>query len=196
MNDEKSRKYARLVVANFIDVDTWNKAAWCATAFVGDLDESEPPALGIIFGNEQAGRRIFNDWLDRFGQEDELELLRVSIIEGDIPGKPPGYTVFIGTDRENYFNFLASQQFEWSGTAVLAANRFHRMTPRPDSPYLPAFKKSYQLHKEYLLFPAFGSPSNPRPEESLGIKKKLIHFLQADAIGKDDLESAILEAEA
>jgi hypothetical protein len=182
-----------VIFANFIDVDTWNSAGWRGTLFMANPQAPALPALGLFFTNKEAGRKIFKDWITRIGRKDKFELLRVSIVEGDIPGTSAGYSMYIGADPENYFAYLNDQQIDASTLVLLG--RYRRMNPRLGSPFLPGFKKSYQNRKQYLLLPAYGSTARPEPDFSLAIKKKNLCFLQSDQLGKDDIEWIVLQGD-
>jgi len=179
-------------IASFINVDTWNKAGWSGTLFAVTPKNANPPAIGFLFRDETAGRKIFTNWITRIGREDESDLIRVSIIEGDIPGHDAGYSVYVGTDAENYIAYVKEQDIDLSQSLLGLIGRFHRMHPKPDSPFLSAFKSSYAAVGHYLLIPAFGSPTQPAPAFDLAVRKKQIQFLQADGLGKDDVERVVL----
>ncbi len=71
-------------------------------AFIEDPDHIKPPIMGLVFsGDIEAGKTIFSDWLKRLGRRDAYGELRISIIEGDIPGLEPGYSVHITSDPAN-----------------------------------------------------------------------------------------------
>ena len=155
-----------------IDIDLWNKAKWRATFFM--TAEDTPPVLGLAFTNEAAAKQIFADWHDRFGDDDQYEELRVSIIEGDIPGEDHGYTVHVGPDVKG-----VSARYKASGTDIgenlmMCVSRLNRMTPPPESQNLERFKAAYRTHKTYYLAPGVvsedGTKMMPFPE--LGIFKE------------------------
>ena len=179
-------------IISFIDVDTWNEAGWSGTLFAVDLDGSAPPAIGLLFTNEAAGRTIFTDLIGRLGNQDDPELLRVSIIEGHIPGEKPGYSVYIGTDHNNYISEMKRKGKDDSTSIMAMIGRCHRMTPAPGSPFLAGFKNAYEMHKKYLLIPAFGDTRAPRPVFELAIVKKQINFLRAEGLGENDVERVVL----
>ncbi|MFO0800076.1 MAG: hypothetical protein U0804_21625 [Gemmataceae bacterium] len=186
-------KHDKVAIVSFIDVDTWNQAGWTGTVFAVDPDGEDVPCMGILFSNEAAGRKIFTNLIERLTNQDDAELLRVSIIEGDIPNEKAGYSVYLGTDYDNYVADLQRKGETFENLLAGMVGRFHRMHPVPGSPFLPGFKKSYEKHKKYLLFPAFGSPSNPRPEFKLSIGKRQINFLRADNLGQNDVERVVLK---
>lgn len=174
-----------------IDVDLWNRAKWQSTFVI--VSENLPPVLGLGFLNEQPARKIFEQWHGRYGDHDAFEELRISIIEGEITGKPPGYTVHIGTDFDNL-----KKRYRTAGLIVnpedlfLGVSRINRMNPPPESKNLEMFKQAYRHFKTYLLSPGIFNPDGPnvRPMLELGIHKNSIHFRRADEIGSNDVDAA------
>jgi len=82
----------------FIDPVKWDAARWKATAFFHDPKGVKPPCLGIVFDNIETGKEIFSDWRRRLGSVDQYDELRISIVEGEILGMGPGYSVHISSD--------------------------------------------------------------------------------------------------
>jgi hypothetical protein len=110
-----------------------------------------PPILGLGFANEDAARRIFRDWHERYGPRDEFEELRVSIIEGRIPGLAPGYSVHVGADAKNLFRRYRQLGLMTDGDLLTISSRVNRMNA-PNSPKLRAFKEAYREFKTLLSF--------------------------------------------
>jgi hypothetical protein len=173
-----------MYVTGPINVDLWNEARWRGTIFL--FFENAPPALGLAFRNEKAARQIFEDWHKRYGQGDKFEELRISIIEGEITGEQPGYTVHVSVDFEN-----TVRRYRASGLTIDVENsmfamisRINRMNPAPGSKNLGYFKDAYRHYKTYTLIPAILSSddSSAKPILDLGIFKNTIHFRQASDI--------------
>jgi len=89
-----------MFLTGFIDVEVWERAQWRGVMFLGRGPE-RPPVLGLYFENAEAGESIFRNWKKYFGDKDERDELRISIIEGDLPGQLAGYSVTIGTTLES-----------------------------------------------------------------------------------------------
>ena len=175
-------------VQSFIDPDKWNAAAWKATAFLHDPLGEKPPCLGLVFGNIEVGKRIFSDWLERLGETDRYDELRISIVEGEILGEPSGYSVYISSAPDRIAERAQAEGIGFElGTATILG-RFQRMLPQPGSPHLPRFKSEFAKHKEYLLLPV---SAETEPQFEFAIRKTGIFFRQASEITKDDLDSAV-----
>lgn len=184
-------------VASPIDVALWNKARWCATAFQVWSDRvNTPPVIGIAYLNKDPAEKIFEQWRRRYGKRDIFEELRISIIEGDVPGEPPGYTVHIGIDFENVLKRYRDAGLSVEdGSFLGSVSRLNRMTPPPGSPNLPRFKEAFRKHGEYLLVPATCNPdgSNLQFAPVLAIQKRVLYLRNTVEIGKNDIDSVVLQ---
>jgi hypothetical protein len=183
-------------IENPIDIPLWDDAEWRATAFVGW--ESSPPALGIAFLHREPAEEIFRQWHKRYGLRDEFEELRISIIEGEIVGEDPGYTVHIAIDLENVLKRYQKAGLALGDASFFSATRMNRMTPIGESPHLAFFKKSYRKHGEYLLVPATCKPdgSNLQVAPHLAIRKRVLHFRNTKDIPENDIDSVVLHSGA
>ena len=181
-------------IENPIDIPLWDKAKWRATAFVGW--EGSPPALGIAFLNPNPAEEIFKQWRQRYGARDEFEELRIAIIEGDIVGEDPGYTVHIGIDLDNILKRYRQAGLSVGDASFFSATRMNRMTPTADSTYLAWFKKSYKKHGEYLLVPTTckADGSDMRFAPHLAIRKRVLHFRNTKDIPENDIDSIVLHS--
>jgi hypothetical protein len=167
-----------------INVDLWNEARWSGILVL--QYEGHPPMLGLGFLNEKPARQIFEEWHKRYGDRDTFEELRVSIIEGEIKGEHPGYTVHIGIDFENTIKRYkdAGLKIDLENSMFMMVSRLHRMNPAPGSKNLELFKSLYRHYKTYSLIPAVMRPdgSQWKPIVDLAIIKNTVHFRQAEEI--------------
>lgn len=177
-----------------IDPALWDEAKWRATFYL--MYEDKPPVLGLGFLEEGAARKIFQQWHQRYGDRDQFEELRVSIIEGEIKGEQPGYSVHIGIDIENTIRRYreAGLTVDASNDGFLTITRIHRMNPSPGSKFLDMFKEAYRHYKTYTLIPAVLSPqaSDVKPILELGIYKSMIHFRRVEDITLNDEDYPVL----
>jgi hypothetical protein len=159
-----------------IDVELWSEAKWRATFFM--FSEASPPILGLGFLNEEPARKIFQQWHQRYGDRDEFEELRISIIEGEIKGEDRGYSVHIGADLDNTLKRYREAGLKTNNSLLLMVSRLNRMNPPPDSKNLESFKRAYRSRKTYFLIPGTcnGDGSQLRPMMELGIFKNSVHF--------------------
>jgi len=175
-----------------IDVDLWNKAKWRATFFMCYPDR--PPVLGLAYEDESAARNIFETWHQRYGENDEYEELRISIIEGEIPGGEPGYSVHVGSDPEAAIKRFRDAGYAFDDDLMMMVSRINRMTPPTGSRNLEMFKQYYKTFKTYFLAPGVISKDRQQlnPILELGIYKGKIQIRHVSEIGENDVDRVVL----
>ena len=180
-----------ILFPGLIDIAKWDAARWVATAFLHDPEGTSPPCLGLVFQNIHVGRAIFEAWLERLGTTDRYEELRIAIIEGDILGEAPGYSVHVSSDPLNTERRLKAggKSVEWDQAILMT--RFNRMSPPPDSPHLRQFKIDLQKHKRYSLIPV---STSKEPLLDCAIEKTEIHFRTVSELTKSDFDAVVLPA--
>ncbi len=180
---------SEILFQSLINVDLWNEAYWTATAFLYDPRSADPPYLGLVFENTEAGRKIFGELRDRIGAVDEFEELYISIVEGEILGEDPGYTVHISSDPLRTESRLRSEGKDFTFDEAIIVSRFHRMIPAPGSPHLSKFKSEVRVHGRYSLIPV---SSEVQPQFDCAIEKREVHFRQASDITRTDRDAVVL----
>jgi hypothetical protein len=192
--EKEVRTNLSLYVTGPINVDLWDAAKWRGT-FMGFFPQGGPPILGLAFLNEKPARQIFEDWHKRYGERDRFEELRISIVEGNVKGELPGYSVQVGIDIENTMKRYkdAGLVVDEKNSMFMMISRLNRMNPAPGSNNLEMFKEAYRHEKTYRLVPAVLKPdgSVATPLVELGIIKNTIHFRRADEIGPNDPDSVV-----
>ncbi|MFQ3543710.1 TIR domain-containing protein [Halobacillus rhizosphaerae] len=188
---EKERK--SLFITGFIDGELWNEAVWKGTAFTHNTVLKEPPGLALLFENEEAAISIFNGWIQRLGEYDRYNELRISIIEGDVPAEGKGYTVHISANVENILSKAVGSEEESSQDVLMVRTRFNRMHPSNGSKHLDYFKESYQKFGSYLLLPGVHHEGEVTILHHLAIHKKEVEFRKVkDIQSRNDLDAVIL----
>lgn len=173
---------------NLIDIELWDSARWKGTAFLHDPSGTEPPGLGLLFEDIEAGKRIFSGWRHLVGRIDQYEEIRVSVIRGEILGLASGYSVHISSDPLHSVQRAAAKGSSLDFQTAVVVSRVQRMTPKPESPHLGQFERDFAKHKRYLLVPV---SLKGAPEVQLSIEKHEIHLRQASEIKADDVDAAI-----
>lgn len=185
-----------MFVTGPIDLELWDRARWSGAFYM--WSDTADPVLGLSFADEDAARAIFEGWHERYGASDRYEELRVSIVEGDIPGCEPGYSIQIGTEPDAFISRLHDSGFDYDQDLLMMISRIHRMNPPSDSTNLASFKRHYLDKKRYILAPGVmargGGPLKPMLD--LGIRKGVVHLRRVEDIGSDDLDTAVLAPEA
>lgn len=176
-----------MIFDSFIDVPLWNRASWQGVGFLCFQDQ--PPTLGILFRDIAAGEAIFRQWKDRLGDCDENNALRITIVEGPIPGAQPGYNIRIGSNAPAILRLAKERGVDPPDSGVLMISRIHRMNPPPGSENLHHFKTHYAHHKEFDLVqvkvdPARGMLVNAQS----AIRKSEIHLRQVEHILEGDID--------
>jgi hypothetical protein len=177
-----------VLLQSLIDPIKWDDAGWRGTAFLHDPEGRVPPCLGVVFDNIKVGKEIFSAWLRRLGSVDKLDELRISIVEGEIPGTAPGYSVHVSSDPSHASSLVRAEGTGLGSATAIIVSRVHRMTPEPASPHLTRFKRELAKHKRYLLLPV---SADIRPEFDFAIEKKRIFFRNASDIGKSDVDAVV-----
>lgn len=206
LDDRKAKQAEAIAVPSpkaflqiFTDPIEWDKAKWSGTVFLYDPlgGRNQTPGLGIGFADFEVGKRIFEGWVERVGHVDKFEEIRLSIVEGPLPGKPDGYTVLISSNPENTIRRKQQTDPDFKPTDVMLLSRMHRMNPSPGSPNLRMFKKAFKDFGYYRLFPAHVTTSEIKEMDvSLYIEKRDIHFIQASDIKPGDPEYAVFAKSA
>ena len=176
----------RLDLPKLIDASLWARAGWNGVAWAVP---GAVPVMALLFADADLARTIFSGWQRALGEVDRRELLRVAIIEGDIPSLPPGYFAHLGLDLAAVAPLLGD------ATAlaydVTDGDVWHRL-PNPDSPHLRAFKQAYAQARRYFLMPAVVSGSGADYITDLAIGKTRLTFRHvADVPRTGDPDSAL-----
>lgn len=181
-----------MYLSGLIDTTLWDKAELTETVY--GFSDNEFPFLGLLFQDSNTGREIFSRWKKYLGDEDTHDLIRISIIEGDVEGEPEGYTIFIGSNPEALISQAQIRGHEID-KHILIVSRFHRMTPPPESKNLENFKNEFSKYKKYLFLPVFKEGKDYLPLFELGIVKNNINILSADMLQEKDIEYIVLKKE-
>lgn len=192
---ERARRLAsQSPVARFTTSPLWIEAAWSSTTFRWHPTSAAPPVMGIVFSNAEKGRQLFRGLIEEFGNADEAEEIRVSIIEGDVPGQRPGYSVHIGPDPDALRALGTFEDIIVDHTTLLMLGQLNRMYPIPGRPnLLQRFKLEFPKHKEFLLAPVTRRADGQLwVDVELGIIKKSIHFRDLADINEGDVDAAAL----
>ncbi len=186
MNTEEADPY----IASLVAVNLWDEAEWLGLGFA--IWPGRPPFLGLLFGNGDVGKKIFSQWRRLFGEEDAYEILRISIVEGDIPGEDAGYSVVVGSNPKNLIQLEQNKGRAIDPRLFLTVSRIHRMNPDPASRYLALFKEAYRNHGSYFLVPMVQQSGQPVLDENLRIKKRELNLLRVEDLKENDFEHVVL----
>lgn len=161
----------------------WDRAQWRGVGYVRRGDDI---LFVIVFQHRAAGVEIFRDWRERVGPVDTEHQIRIAIIEGEIRGQRPGYSVHISPSVE------VIRQSAPPGTKVIPAlTRLHRMDT-PDSPHLADFKQAFASSGRYQLAPGALTARGFDVGLSHVIEKSAMVFRHASEISTRDLDRPVV----
>jgi len=179
-----------------MDFSLWDLAGWQQTVLAHAPEGVEAPFLGPLFLNERTAKRAFELYRKRVGQMDAHGELRVAIIEGEIPGEAPGYTVHIAPSRDGILARAKAEGLEVDPAKIETRGRTQRMTPPAGSTNLSDFRREYEKHGRFLLMPAFRMPRGElsAPFE-LAVALKTLHFRRVEDVragGEGDPDAVVI----
>lgn len=176
---------------SIVDTQLWDQAQWKAVVF--GADGTNPPLLGLAFKNREAAEQIFREWRGMFGQVDSREEIRVSIIEGEIPGEAPGYTVHINGKLEEQLKRNGFHAHDAAGAQLVMAGRFQRMQAANGSRNLELFKHEFARLGRYFLVPVILDDQDKLELlVELAIGKCEVLLRQANEIPENDLDYGVI----
>lgn len=183
-----------MFITSVIDLEAWNKADWRGAGFMLSPDSKELPILVLPFKNEIYARKIFTDWITRFGDIDKFDDIRIAIIEGEILDEPKGYTIHISSNIIGYAKRMPNIKLLLEEQLFVDISRIQRAEPRDNFKMLNMFKSCYNSHKKYLLIPGIYDESKEKlkPIFELAIRKKELIFKNAKDIKENDIDSVVI----
>ena len=178
-------RHDEIKIRSVIDVPLWDKAKWNGFGFLFHPQEG----LGIIltYENADAGIKIFDKWINKFGREDKLDLIRITIIKGVDESNPYWYRVHISANIETK-NLLQSNSF------FAVASRIHEMNANSPG-NLNNLIGLFNTMKKYKLYPAKISHSGNeiKPFFDRSILKTTLIIKEAWEIGENDLDRVVIK---
>lgn len=149
-----------------------------------------PPTLGLIFLNNEVGQQIFRKWIRKLGHDDEFHELRISIIEGGIPGMDDGYTVIVGSSMDGEIARAKKDGYDVNTDFYIGASSICRL-PHPNSVNLEAFKSAFLRHGRYYVVPMSSDSEIMTPNLQLSIMKKKLIFRNVKDVPENDPDGLI-----
>ena len=168
-----------------INLALWDRAKWYG---VGVALLGGTPVLGMIFKNEDAGRKIFGGWQKRVDSRDVDELLRITIITGVDRHNPCAYRVAISTEIDAMKSKLTP------GSQFMNIARYLTAVPA-DMRNLELFREAYARTGRYVFAPILTRGGEKVPDLSLGIEKRRIRFVEAWSMQDGDLDLAAITSD-
>lgn len=196
---KKERK--TLFISDLIDQNEWELANWKnGVGYLWSKDGTEPPIIILFFESMKQGQKLFSGLKEKLGNEDKLERLRVSIVEGEVPHQRNGYFVIIGENFDATEKIVASEENSESIRYIAVNQRLHRIYVEGESPNLKKFKEEWNKFKSYYIAPGVqindgkGEQQFEVGYESMIYKRK-IEFRKYDDIPEFNDPESILKTE-
>ncbi len=156
--------------SNVINFQQWSEAGWNGVACV-NLDSHPFPVLALKFKDIGIGKMIFKQWKYYFGEDDEQDSIRISVIR-EIDKNNPLHFVFHITQRDNTFD-VDEYHRNFLGLNSRAA------LVQPDSTdTLESFINNCE-GKEYALAPEPETSDESIPMMGYAIRKRTFHVTDA-----------------
>ena len=182
MFDRSLLKHSDRRILSPIDLPFWDRAKWLAVMY--DYHPELVPILALVFQDGLAGQDIFRAWIKRLGDEDEDNVIRLTIITGLSKQTPADYAIVVGPNISLIENCM--------GKMFGLVSRIIRMTPS-NSNNLNNFISAYQREGAFLLAPAQEDKYSPTLFEQLVITKWHLQIRQAWQIGENDPDIIALQ---
>lgn len=179
-------------VLTVINQRLWDKAKWAGIGFIGTVEKTlEAPVIALMFADQEAATKIFKGWQKKFGNEDDENMLCITLVKGIYKSSPCHYAFQVAPNVEQ----LSSNGKKSSFMTVV---RGKVMTP-VTSENLDRFIDAYGRANEYFLAPAIIEKNGNSPKfspPSLWIKKADIGIVEAWEVGENDLAFMSIPADA
>lgn len=186
-NPSRPKDHSDLGVRSVIDLHLWNRAGWTGVAFA-DWGPPYPPVIALMFTDEDAARKIFERWRERFGEIDKKGDIYIAIVRGISAEHPAHYRVLI-TSR------LPSEDDRSGNLLLTVASRIQTMHAESDA-NLVRFLRAYEQSQTYLLVPAIlRGKGSPQFLLELSILKRKLSVKTAPEVKEHDLEVMALGTE-
>lgn len=174
--------HKKIKAETIINTELWDNAKWKAFGYFSSYNI--PFGLIISFENIDYGKKIFNEWIDKYGKVDNNEEISIVIIKGVDKKNPFWYKVFISKKVDK--SKMVDGQF------ISLSSRFHRMEAQ-NSTNLDNLLKGYDAYKKFILIPAhIDSSFQMTPIIELGILKTELTIKNAWEIGIHDFEKVVI----
>lgn len=178
----KNVTHKRIKAETIINTELWDNAKWKAFGFFSSYEI--PFGLILSFENIDYGKKIFNEWIEKYGRVDNNEEISITIIKGIDINNPYWYKVFIS--KKIVKNTMKDGQF------ISLSSRFHRMEPK-NSINLNNLVNGYNTYKKFVLIPAhIDTNFQMTPIVELGILKTELKIKNAWEIGIHDFERVVI----
>lgn len=180
--DFKNISHKKIKAETIINAKLWDEAKWQGFGFA--IFHTIPFAIFLGFENGEAGRKIFDEWINKYGRVDSNEVISLTIIKG------------INKENPNWYKILISKSVNKEkikdGNLVSVSSRFHKMEPKENT-NLTNLLTNYQHYRRYVLIPVqIDNNKKITTHLELGILKTELKVIDAWQIGIHDSEIIVI----
>lgn len=178
----RAASHSAITVRSVINPHLWNDAQWTGAIYIGQETETPvPPIMALAFKNGDAAKKIFQNWQDRFGANDDDDEIYLSIIRNLPEENPSHYRVMVTSNLDFDRNQRRNANF-------VIASRSITMTP-DKSENLERFLRDYERAGNFGLMPAaWSADREPELFFPLIIGKKRLIIRDAADVKEGELE--------
>lgn len=181
----KNITHKKIKAETIISTELWDNAKWKAFGFF--TSPEIPFGLILSFENIDFGKKIFEEWIEKYGKIDKNETISITIIKGVNKNNPYWYKVLVSKNID--------KSSITDGHFITMSSRFHRMEPK-NSSNLDNLLRGYQAFNKYILIPAhIDKDFKMTPILELGIFKTELKIKNAWEIGIRDFERVVITEE-
>jgi hypothetical protein len=178
--DRGNTKHTERRVSALIDMPLWDRAKWKGVLYIWPVESDLEPWMALGFEDGVAARAIFTAWRAKFGEIDNEDRIRISILTGVDRLNPHHYSVVVGSNLVESENGPRIKHF-------VSVSRIHRVEPST-SRNLTGFASRFETTGTYRLMPGLidfkNGKSQPYPD--LAIQKRQIRICPAWQIEEHD----------
>ena len=150
-------KNDEVFMTDIINIPLWDISKWCGSMYI--FRPNYPPVLSLMFRNE-AGLKIFDEWINRYGTDDTGNEIGIRIIKGIDFEHPYWYRIGIGTN-----SFFPNEKTK-KNCVVINPCRMHTMQPNNDK-NVGIFEQIQSKRGDYIICPSIIRDGKDYPEEHL-----------------------------
>jgi hypothetical protein len=180
----KEYRHRDISVVTVINVPRWDAARWKGVGVLTEEADASPPVVALIFENPEAGREIFAEWRDLFGDTDTQGAIRVAFIEGVESGG--AYAIHVGPDVNQALSRSSERGF------FASVSRVHVMHPEPGTNSVERLRRSFPHHGRFVIVPARFAKGGLEFAWGVAMKVHNLVFRRVEQIGEHDIDRVAL----
>jgi hypothetical protein len=177
------KSHRALRVRSVIDAHAWDQARWSGAVYVL-IGPRRVPGIAFMFGDQEAARKIFERWRERFGSSDADEEIYFAIVR-HLPEQSPHHYIMLITSKHPDADERDPNQL------IVTASRSTTMTP-DSAMNLERFLEFYRQVGEFYLLPAVITNGVPTVIQELALLKRQISVKDAANVSDQDIEGMVV----